>query len=107
MKNIFITAALFLVTFLAQSQERFIHNQVIVFVHGQFDIRDVLSDLEQKLPEANFELNRVLSARAHVSLVQFDSNQLTVAKAMEMLKIYFEQFQGANTLEFLFRHQQR
>ena len=86
MKNIFITATLFLLTFLGLSQESFFNNQVIVFVHGQFDIKDVLSDLEQELPEANFELNRVLSARAHVSLIEFNPNILTVVKAMDILK---------------------
>lgn len=86
MKKILVILAIVLVPFISWSQDSYFNNQVIVIVHGQYTITDVIQTLDTSAPEAEFTLSRVLSRRAHVSLVAFNPSQLTVLKAIEILK---------------------
>ncbi len=86
MKKVFVGLVVVFISFYSWSQESFFKHQAIVFVHGQYSISEVIQTLNNQVPEGEFTLNRILSKRAHVSLIEFNPNQLTVKEAIELLK---------------------
>ncbi len=73
------------VQFVGFSQNNFIGNQAIVMLNGHYTIEEVVYTLNQK-NASNVTLNRTLSTRAHIFLLEFDSNQISVPEIVTLLK---------------------
>jgi hypothetical protein len=54
---------------------------------GKYDINMVVNQIHTSIPESALKVKKVLSQRAHVSLLEFDSNVISVAQVIERISM--------------------
>ncbi|MFT4753534.1 MAG: subtilisin family serine protease [Salibacteraceae bacterium] len=86
MKNVIVVLALILVQFNSWSQDNYVKNQVIVMMHNTLESQTVLHQFNTQHPGLELQLERTLSSRAHIYLLEFNYVQFSVPQVLEMVK---------------------
>ena len=86
MKKTFIYLAIVFLHFTAISQENFVKNQVIVMMHGKFNIENVIPQFNSSTSELHLSIDRILSNRAHVYLLEFNESKFSVPDVVQILR---------------------
>jgi len=85
MKKIFTLLFIIGITFQLAAQENYVPNQVMVMLKGSNTIKSVVQDFNQS-HSSTLNVNRILSKRAHIFLLEFDASSSTVTEMMMQLK---------------------
>ena len=86
-KKGFLISLLLLSQIVVLSQNNFIANQVIVMLNGNYSIGEVVQQYNGTKPDKTIDATQVLSKRAHIYLISFDSNQTSVPSVISQLKM--------------------
>lgn len=86
MKSILSLFFVLAFAFGVKAQESFIKNQVIVLMHNSSDPVRIVEQFNAQYPELNLEIERTLSVRAHIHLLNFNDNKYAVKQVVDIVK---------------------
>ena len=81
-----ISTVFFLCTILSGiAQESFVKNQIIIAMNGNHSNTDVLEKINQDNPKLQLTLNKTLSKRAGIHLLEFNDQSFSVPQAVRVI----------------------